>query len=160
MAKSFRAKMEIVETCDALPCNAEVLKFLKENRAKIASKSNQSKSSQAKAATVVLEALTYLEKTPAGKLSEELDSAKLNDFFSAIEKFKLSPSEKLNILNHCPGSAVEIQLLIEDSEERLSEDQVEELLQEIKIHLNGDEDSKNDNDEDENDQMSSQEQDA
>ena len=128
--------MEIVSTSDAVPCNAEVLKFLKENRSKLASKSSKEKG-QAKAATVVLETLTYLEKTPAGKLSDELTSEKLNNFFDAIEKYNLTPSEKLLILNHCPESAVEIQLLIEDSEERLSEEQVDLILQEVKVHLIG-----------------------
>ena len=85
---------------------------------KLSSKSSKDKG-QAKAATVVLETITYLGKTPAGKLSEEFTSPKLNDFLAAIEKFKLTPTEKLLLLNHCPRSAVEVQLLIEDSEERL-----------------------------------------
>ena len=61
----------------------------------------------------------------------------MNNFFDAIEKYNLTPSEKLLILNHCPESAVEIQLLIEDSEERLSEEQVDLILQEVKVHLIG-----------------------
>ena len=42
--------MEIVKACDAMPCNAEVLKFLQENRLKLSSKSSKDKG-QAKAAT-------------------------------------------------------------------------------------------------------------
>ena len=49
--------MEVIDTCDALPCNAEVLQFLQENRAKLAG--GKSKHS-AKAGTVVLETLHYL----------------------------------------------------------------------------------------------------
>ena len=140
--------MEIVKACDAMPCNAEVLKFLQENRLKLSSKSSKDKG-QAKAATVVLETITYLEKTPAGKLSEEFTSTKLNDFLAAIEKFKLTPTEKLLLLNHCPRSAVEVQLLVEDSEERLSEDQVDELLQEISVNLIGEEEEEEENEQNE-----------
>jgi len=117
--------MEVIDTCDALPCNAEVLQFLQENRAKLAG--GKSKHS-AKAGTVVLETLHYLERTPAGSLSGNIESGKLNEFFDAIEKYNLKPAEKLQILNHCPKSAVEIQLLVEDSEERLSDTDVDELL--------------------------------
>jgi hypothetical protein len=96
--------MEIVDTCHAMPCNAEVLQFLKENRAKIAGKSPGSATDkgQAKAATVVLETLNYLEKTPAVAVSELLKGSKLNTFFKATDPYKLTPSEILQILNHCP----------------------------------------------------------
>ena len=126
--------MEVIDTNDALPCNAEVLKFLRENRSKLANKPSKDKG-QAKAATVVLEALNYLEKTPAGSLAESMTSDTLNEFFDSIAKFNLSAAERLQVLNHCPKSAVEIQLLIEDSEERLSESDVEELLSLIHSHL-------------------------
>ena len=126
--------MEVVDITSNLPCNAEVLQFLKENKSKLAGKSSKDKG-QAKAATVVLEALNYLEKTPAGKLSAKLSSQSFSDFFANIEKFKLTSAEQLQIINHCPQSAVEIQLLVEDSEERLSETDVDELLDLISNHL-------------------------
>ena len=126
--------MEVVDVTSNLPCNAEVLQFLKENRSKLAGKPSKDKG-QAKAATVVLETLNYLEKTPAGKLSTKLNSPTFRDFFVSIEKFKLTSAEQLQIVNHCPQSAVEIQLLVEESEERLSESEVDELLELINIHL-------------------------
>jgi len=129
--------MEVIDTCDALPCNAEVLQFLRETRGKLATKRAKDSSGQAKAATVVLETLNYLEKTPAATLSKNIETEKLNEFFDAIEKFNLKPPEKLQLLNHCPKSAVEIQLLVEDSEERLSESDVDEILNFVKIHLLG-----------------------
>jgi len=61
----------------------------------------------------------------------------LNEFCKSIEKFNLKPAEKLQILNHCPKSAVEIQLLVEDSEERLSDTDVDEILIAVKVHLLG-----------------------
>ena len=125
--------MEVVETCDALPCNAEVLQFLKERRDKLKKKDREKEQLVGKGATVVLEALNYLESTPAGPLSEELSSEKLNEFCKSIEKFNLKPAEQLQILNHCPKSAVEIQLLVEDSEERLSDTDVDEILIAVKV---------------------------
>ena len=35
----------------------------------------------------------------------------------------------IHLINHRPGSAVEIQLLLENSEERFTEEQVEKLIQ-------------------------------
>ena len=128
--------MEVVETCDALPCNAEVLQFLKERRDKLSIKDREKDQFLVgKGATVVLEALNYLEKTPAGPLSEDISSGKLNEFCKSIEKFSLKPAEKLQILNHCPKSAVEIQLLVEDSEERLSDTDVDEILIAVKVNF-------------------------
>ena len=54
----------------------------------------------AKAATIVLETLTYLEKTPATKYSTD----KFKDFMDKLSvlKIELTHAEKLQILNHCP----------------------------------------------------------
>ncbi len=54
----------------------------------------------AKAATIVLETLSYLEKTPAAKYSSE----KFKDFESKLFdlKIELTHAERLMILNHCP----------------------------------------------------------
>ena len=125
----------MIDVTSSLPCNAEVLQFLKENRSRLAGKSSKDKG-QAKAATVVLETLNYLEKTPAGKLCNKLStSSKISDFIIGLEKFKLTSSEQLQIINHCPQSQVEIQLLVEESEERLSEADVDEILDLINVHL-------------------------
>ena len=45
-------------------------------------------------------------------------------FLSEMKPFELSSSELLMLCNHCPISPVELHLLIEESEERLDEQQV------------------------------------
>ena len=61
----------------------------------------------AKAATIVLETLTYLEKTPATKYSPE----KFQDFSEKLDDLKVdfTHSERLLILNHCPRVSRKVQ---------------------------------------------------
>ena len=47
--------------------------------------------------------------------------------------FCFKKTEIFQLLNHRPVSAVEIQLLIDNSEERLSEDQVSKVQNEMKL---------------------------
>lgn len=51
------------------------------------------------------------------------------EFLEAIKPFKLSKAESLMMVNDPPTTPLHIQLLVEDSEERLSEEEVCQLIE-------------------------------
>lgn len=81
--------------------------------------------------TVTYETLKYLEQTPCIEQNENI----LIKFNNEIKKFDLKKNEILQILNLRPTTPVELQLIIEDSETRLSEVESNELIDLIRIQL-------------------------
>lgn len=75
--------------------------------------------------------IRYLEDGPAKTQTH----ANISAFIVAVRPFNLTRHESLMMVNDPPSSALHIQLQVEDSEERLSEDQVKQLLDAVKLYL-------------------------
>jgi len=122
--------MEVLNDNCALLSNHEVLLLLneiQENKQKLKDNKNL--------ATIAYESIKYLEDST----SSGLNSHSIQQFLLAIkDKFRLTKAEKLQILNQRPNSLVELQLLIEENEERFSEEAMDQLLICINRTLNCD----------------------
>ena len=135
--------MEVINARASTLTNFEVLSFLKHQKDSIKPpKGKREKGSKHQKVnksllTVTLEALSWLENSPAGAQEEDHIKSFVNRLSEMCKDNKdvngrslqLSKEEVVQLINHRPCSAVEIQLLLDNSEERFSEDQVDKLLE-------------------------------
>ncbi|XP_005177883.1 DNA-directed RNA polymerase III subunit RPC9 [Musca domestica] len=119
--------MEIVNPCFSVLSNFEVLESLKNI------KDTKKKYGLRNLATITYETLQYLEESPCKHQNRDVICAFIKD----MQPYKLTTNELLMMVNDPPSSALHIQLLIEDSEERLTEDQVNEIIEITKKHFPG-----------------------
>lgn len=138
--------MEILNKNVALLSNSEVYSLLKQTKHDLTLKVIKKKNLDANNAnlninvdkhlpTIVYESLRYLEKTPCVNQTSSVVCEFMRKLNEKSSEFPLTKVEKLLILNHCPSSAVELQCLIEDSEERFSVEQMDALLDLIQTTL-------------------------
>nr|XP_005283476.1 DNA-directed RNA polymerase III subunit RPC9 isoform X3 [Chrysemys picta bellii] len=99
--------MEVKDANAALLSNFEVFQLLTDlkQQRKDSGKHKQS-SGQQNLNTIMYETLKYISKTPCRFQSPEI----VRDFLIAMKGHKLTKAEKLQLLNHRPMTAVEIQL--------------------------------------------------
>ncbi|XP_031712754.1 DNA-directed RNA polymerase III subunit RPC9 isoform X1 [Anarrhichthys ocellatus] len=120
----------------AMLSNYEVFKLLTDLKEQ---RKDSGKSKQQNLNTITFETLKYLSKTPCSRQTPEI----VKEFLTTMMPHKLTKAEKLQLLNHRPQTAVEIQLMVEESEERLSEEQIEELIHTVADVLPGDPEQEN-----------------
>lgn len=122
--------MELLNESSALLSNYEVYTLLLDIQAGRNGQSKPTKN-QTNLATVTYETVKYLENTSC----KHLNAPAVKEFIRHLAPFHLTKAEKLQLLNQRPTTAVEIQLLIEESEERLTETQVYQLLDVVSKYL-------------------------
>lgn len=125
--------MEIVNENAAMLSNFEVYNLLQDIES--GTKGQQkTKLVQNNLWTISYSSLKFLKDTPCKHQSAEI----IQEFMQKVAPFKLKRAEKLQLLNQRPTTAVEIQLLIEESEERMTEEQIDQLLEIVATCLPGD----------------------
>ncbi|KAK9297813.1 hypothetical protein QLX08_008583 [Tetragonisca angustula] len=122
--------MEVLKDCSAYLSNYEVLNILQNIKS-----DKKQKMKQNQLASITYQTVRYLEETPCKRQIPE----KIRGFLKALEPYNLTKCEKLTVLNMSPKTPLEIQLIIEDSEDRLTDDEVNSLLQVVANFLGEDE---------------------
>jgi len=73
----------------------------------------------------------YLASHSAGVREESA----IKEFIALMEPFQLTKLEVFSIINACPTSTVEMYLLVENCDERLQEEQVDQIINLVAMHL-------------------------
>lgn len=115
--------MKVLQASGGLLTNAEVLAVLRDRGC-----DGQLPSARSLAS----EKVVYHELS---QCSPDARPEKLRKLMAALQPFKLSRAEQLQVINLAPSSMVEVHLIMERCEERLTEDQVTELLSVVSQHI-------------------------
>ncbi|VDN85544.1 unnamed protein product [Brugia pahangi] len=121
--------MEILDLRHTIITNAEVFRLLQDRRKQ---QNELPKDQRPKTiGTVIYETCKYLQETPA--VTQK--NADIEQFIRAVTPFKLTGVEILQLINLRPITAIEIQLIVEECEERLNEEQIDSLIAIIQENL-------------------------
>ena len=135
----------VIDECCGLLTNFEVMQLLRsqtaartkeETRAPLTGARRTSSSLSlyqtqqlAYAASINEDVVKFLEESCCAEQSAESIAA----FMQSCEPFKLKRTELLNLINEQPRSLVEIHLIVEECEERLTPEQMKTLLEKVQI---------------------------
>lgn len=125
--------MEVVDACSAVLSNREVLDLLIKNGKLIAG--GHKKKQQTNLATILYETTSYLESSPISQTNLSNIAEFLNLLKSQQPAFELSRAEKIQIVNLLPQNATELHLIIDNIEERFTEEQRNYLLELVQTTL-------------------------
>lgn len=116
--------MKVINPCYTLLTNLEVFSILNDIKAKQGQTESKIKKSAQHHNTIVYETLKYLSNLSGSQqnIKHEIVCIK------ALSEFKLTAAELKQIVNLRPEQPVEVQLIIEECEERLTEEQVDEMI--------------------------------
>uniref|UniRef100_A0A1I7THT1 DNA-directed RNA polymerase III subunit RPC9 n=1 Tax=Caenorhabditis tropicalis TaxID=1561998 RepID=A0A1I7THT1_9PELO len=115
--------MEVLKQRVTMLTNQEVLSFLNEVKKEENSKQHGDRCKML--ATVVYETKKYLNASPAVTQNE----AVICELIPKLAPFKLTGAETLQVINLRPANTTDVQLLIEETEERFPlEDELEKLV--------------------------------
>ncbi|KAG7169593.1 DNA-directed RNA polymerase III subunit RPC9-like [Homarus americanus] len=123
--------MEVVNSKGAVLSNCEVFTLLQDLCQQGSKGRRNLAKTQTHLANIAYDTLKYLEKTPCRNQTPEI----IQRFLQSVKEFKLTKAEKLQLINLRPTTPVEMQLIIEESEDRLTEEQVEELISLVELHF-------------------------
>ena len=115
--------MEVVESEQKLLCNLEVLSYLQE----IKKRDQHLFKHQTNLSTITYETVNYLEGT-AGQQLQQMKPEQVQQLLHELKQYRLTKIEKLQIVNQRPSTLIELQLLIEENEERFTETALEQIL--------------------------------
>ncbi|XP_013196000.2 DNA-directed RNA polymerase III subunit RPC9 isoform X1 [Amyelois transitella] len=122
--------METIKVNAAFLCNYEVMQILQQLKDTTQKKHKR----EGSLATVTYETVHYLQDTECKRQSVQA----IQKFLEAMKKFKLTKTEKLMMVNTPPRTELEIQLIVQESEERLTEEEVQEIITIVNEHLPAD----------------------
>lgn len=125
--------MEVIDECSSIISNREVLDLLQ----------STSGNKHTNLATILYETTSYLESSPASGFS----MSNLAEFLDVIKerKYSLTKLEKIQIANLKPQNETELHLIIDNIEEKLTEEQRNDLLMLIQSYLTANENNQTDN---------------
>lgn len=127
--------MEIVDANAGLLTNLEVLRVLEERdntRKELASQRSRRVKKQSQQ-QVALEAaiVKYLKTTPCATQTED----NVRNALTSLKEFRLTPAERMSLINLRATKLVEIHLIVEECDERMTHDQTLRLRETIEATL-------------------------